>query len=220
MFTGLIASRGKILEIVPLGADRRLRLAALEHEAFTGLVDGESIAVNGACLTVEKHESETFWLYASAETLAKTTLASLGRSDRPNLERALRLSDRLGGHLVTGHVDCVARILKRERQGLSLRFTIGFPRTLAGQLVAKGSVALDGVSLTINSCEQEQLSVNVIPETFARTTVADWHPGSQVNLETDILGKYVQRQLALGSNESGKKQGCVDYDLLMRHGFL
>ncbi|MCR5814880.1 MAG: riboflavin synthase [Desulfovibrio sp.] len=220
MFTGLIASRGKVLEVVCLGADRRFQLAAEDPVPFQNLENGESIAVNGACLTVEEHSRETFWLYASAETLAKTTLATLSRAARPNLERALRLGDRLGGHLVTGHVDCVAKILHAERTGLSTRFTIGFPRSLAAQLVAKGSVALDGISLTINSCEAETLMVNIIPETYARTTVAEWREGSQVNLETDILGKYVSRQLALAQNDSGKTRGRVDYDLLMRHGFL
>ena len=220
MFTGLITSRACVLEVRSQGTDRRLKLAAENQAAFAEIEDGESIAVNGACLTVEAHSGNTFLLYASAETLAKTALRQLTLNSRPNLERALCLGDRLGGHLVTGHVDCVATVLKKARTGLSVCFTISYPKTLARQIVAKGSVALDGISLTINSVGPDYLTVNVIPETFSHTTVADWQEGSLINLETDILGKYVQRSLALEDKGRDKTQGGVDYELLMRNGFL
>jgi riboflavin synthase len=161
-------------------------------------VKGESIAVNGACLTVESFNSGCFTAYASAETLKCTNLAFLRQGDMVNLERALHLGDSLGGHLVSGHVDALSEVIKISSSGSSLALRLSFPAELSGQIVAKGSVALDGVSLTVNACGENFFDVNVIPATQSATTVSGWRAGRKVNLETDLIGKYVERILKSG----------------------
>lgn len=195
MFTGLIQGQGEIERLARRGNELeitvRLRFAAGE------LSVGESIAVNGVCLTAESVGPNRFTAYASAETAARSTFSALKTGDAVNVEQALRLGDRLGGHLVSGHVDGVARVLEVNERGASREVWFEFPGDLAAEIAAKGSVCLDGISLTVNACEETRFSVNIIPETWRETTAAGWRPGARVNLETDVLAKYVARCLGL-----------------------
>lgn len=224
MFTGIINGQGKILAIEPRGHETRFTIAALYDLA--DIVAGESIAVNGTCLTVETFGTRRFSAYASAETLQRTTLGGLKTGDLVNLERALALGDRLGGHIVAGHVDCVARVLSVRQEGESRRIRLGFPQRFGQEVIEKGSVALDGVSLTVNDCGPDFLEVNVIPETWRVTTVAAWKPGADVNMETDVIGKYVRRMIAphIGAKapeaDAGETESRVTFDFLRENGFF
>ena len=214
MFTGLIQGLGKVVSLQARGGQMRLSIRALFE--LPDIVTGESIAVNGACLTVESGADNTFEAYASAETLSKTSLGQLGVGGKVNLERALALGDRLGGHLVSGHVDCLAAVRSVDAVGESVRIVLGFPDSLAPLVVEKGSVALDGISLTINECGQDWLSVNIIPATQGETTIAEWRPGRSVNMETDLIGKYVARMLSPYAASGGSR---ITEDFLRQHGF-
>lgn len=216
MFTGLVAGLGEVARISKSGQEERLVIRPLV--SFPSLVIGESIAVNGACLSVEAFDAATFTAYASAETLALTNLKDLKPGSRVNLERALALGDRLGGHLVSGHVDGLATVLDRSKAGSSQVFTIGFPEEFAAQVITKGSVALDGISLTINECGDNWLKVNIIPETQAQTTICDWTKGRKINFETDLLGKYVQRILQLNRKDQTPESRITE-SFLRSHGF-
>lgn len=219
MFTGIITGRGEILSLESRQGEARLSIKADWNIA--DLQIGESIAVNGACLSVEKGSGNFFSMYASAETMSRTTLGTLRNRSRVNLERALAVGDRLGGHIVSGHVDCVAKVEKVLSIGESRRIRLSFPSAYAQEVVAKGSVALDGISLTINDCGVDFLEVNVIPETWRTTTVSQWTSGSGVNMETDILGKYVRRMLTLDTSEKTPKteQTRLSREFLSQHGF-
>lgn len=221
MFTGLVQGMGEVRRLVRGASECRLEIAPLFP--LENIIDGESIAVNGACLSVEEHHDSIFTAYASAETLARTTLGSLQTGSHVNLERALQLGSRLGGHIVSGHVDCIATVTQLARAGQSLRCTLTFPREFAPEVIPKGSVTLDGISLTINECGMDSLAVNVIPDTQRRTVMAQWRPGSRVNMETDVLGKYVRRQFQCREQEKsgpGRAASGVSYDLLLQNGFL
>ena len=195
MFTGLVAGQGEILRALRRGAE--LGLTVRLKFAAGDLAVGESISVNGVCLTAESVERSGFTAYASAETASRSTLGGLKIGALVNIERALRLGDRLGGHLVSGHVDAAAEVTAVSERGASREVWFAVPPELAPQIAAKGSVCLDGVSLTVNACEEARFSVNIIPETLRATTAKDWRPGGKVNLETDMLAKYVQRCLGL-----------------------
>jgi riboflavin synthase len=192
MFTGIIEALGDVRGIAPLTDGRELSLAA---PFAAELAPGESVAVNGACLTVVTHDAQTFRVQAGFETLQKTNLGELKKNDRINLERALRLNDRLGGHLVTGHVDGVGRILERTPHGEFELIWFSAARELTRQMAAKGSIAVDGISLTLVEVQEDRFSVMLIPHTLAHTTLGLKRPGDTVNLETDLLAKYVEKQL-------------------------
>lgn len=221
MFTGLVGGKGRITAMEPRGSETRLRVAP-DFE-LKDVVLGESIAVNGACLTVESAGRDWFTAYASAETLQRTNLGRLRQGDLVNLERALALGDRLGGHLVSGHVDCLAKVESIDQAGESKRFRLSFPPALGPQVVEKGSVALDGISLTVNHCGSDFLEVNIIPKTQTATTMGGWGPGREVNMETDLIGKYVERMLAarlgLDPGDQQERTGGITEELLRRHGF-
>lgn len=190
MFTGLIEDVGTV-ERVHQGAMTDLWIhTALPAGEFAL---GESIAVDGACLTVVEREGSHFRVQAAPETLRRTTMEALGPGSRVNLERALRLSDRLGGHLVAGHVDAVSPILEKRTEGGSLVVRFGLPAALAPFFIEKGSVAVDGVSLTVNGLDEASFWVQLIPETQGRTTLAGKPVGGRVNVEADQIGKYVAR---------------------------
>lgn len=203
MFTGLVAGQGEILRVAKRGAE--FGLAVRLKFAAGDLAVGESISVNGVCLTAESVKPGEFTAYASAETAASSALGGLKAGMLVNIERALRLGDRLGGHLVSGHVDAVAEVTAVKERGASREVWFGFPAELASQIAAKGSVCLDGISLTVNACEETRFSVNIIPETLQATTAALWRPGGKVNLETDMLAKYVQRCLGLAHRGKADK---------------
>lgn len=194
MFTGLVEALGVVKELSPTGAGRRLVVA---DRLAGGLSLGESVSVNGACLTVVAHDQETFAFEVGPETLNRTNLGELNVGDRVNLERSLRFSDRLGGHLVQGHIDGVGRIDERLTQGEWVTIFFRCPSDLASQMVTKGSVAVDGVSLTVVDVEPERFSVALIPHTLAHTTLGFKAVGAAVNLETDLLAKYVWKYLQL-----------------------
>jgi riboflavin synthase len=193
MFTGLIEALGTVRRVELDGVGRHLVLAApiLAPE----LAVGESVAVNGVCLTVVANDTETCRFQAGPETLGRTNLGALTPGDRVNLERALRLSDRLGGHLVQGHVDGIGQIADRQQQGDWELVWFTCPAALAAQMVSKGSVAVDGVSLTLVDVGPDRFSVALIPHTLTHTTLGYKRVGATVNVETDLLAKYLHKMV-------------------------
>ena len=191
MFTGIISDRG-VLRTIEGGSDKRLVIATAYPTENIAI--GASIACAGVCLTVVEKNSDWLAFDVSAETLACTTLGEWRAGDAVNLERPLGLGDELGGHMVLGHVDGVARVEASEPNGDSRRLSLVAPEALAGFIAAKGSVALDGVSLTVNRVESTVFEVNIIPHTLAATTLGGLVAGDRVNLEIDILARYVARQ--------------------------
>ena len=217
MFTGLVLGLGRIREARRVAGEIRFRI--LPECDLPDILLGESIAVNGVCLTVESTDQTVFDVYASDETVSTTNLGSLRVNDRVNLERALALGERLGGHLVSGHVDCLARVETVAPVGESRRISLSFPQEFGALVVPKGSVALDGISLTVNTCAASLLEVNIIPATWKHTTIAGWTPGSAVNMETDLIGKYVQRMLAPWRDDASSPSGAITERFLREHGF-
>lgn len=193
MFTGLIQRIGTLRKTSSHG--RTVRLVIETDPPFSALETGESIAVDGTCLTVTEPSTGRFCADVSAETLSHTTLGSRTTGARVNLERALSLSDRLGGHLVTGHIDCVGKIVTIRPEGAFSTISVSVPTSHLRHLVSKGSVAVNGVSLTIASLEGDRFSVAVIPTTLADTNLGSLRAGDIVNIETDIIGKYVEKLL-------------------------
>jgi riboflavin synthase len=193
MFTGLVETLGTVQRVRPDGAGRHLVLAA--PDIAPELHVGDSVAVNGACLTVVECDAVACRFEAGPETLRRTNLGELVAGDRVNLERALRLSDRLGGHLVQGHVDALGHVAERQAQGDWELLWFRCPAELTAQMVSKGSVAVDGVSLTLVDVERDRFSVALIPHTLTHTTLGFKLPGAAVNLETDLLAKYVTKYL-------------------------
>lgn len=193
MFTGIVATTGRVERLER--RDRGARLTVATPRPLPRLAVGESIAVNGACLTVMAPRGRRFSVDVSPETLRRTTLGGLAPGARVNLERALRMGDRLGGHIVLGHVDGVGRVraIRPEGEWLLYRFTA--PPALAPYLVEKGSIAVDGVSLTVFACRGNAFTVALIPHTLAETTLGTRRPGDRVNLEADVLLKHIARML-------------------------
>ncbi|HET7071921.1 MAG TPA: riboflavin synthase [Nocardioides sp.] len=193
MFTGIVEELGTVAAV-----DAQSDAVRLAVRATTVLADarpGDSISVNGCCLTVAERTDATWTADVMAETLAKTALGSLVAGDRVNLERAATVGSRLGGHLVQGHVDAVGHVVRREPGEHWDVVTVSMPRELAPYLVDKGSITVDGVSLTVVRAGGEEFTVSLIPETLRRTTLGFREPGDSVNLEVDVIGKYVARQL-------------------------
>ncbi|WP_372694064.1 riboflavin synthase [Immundisolibacter sp.] len=210
MFTGIIQAVGQVAALERRGGDVRLRIGGLP------LADGqlgESIAVSGVCLTAVTFTDDGFVADVSGETLACTTLGGWLVGERVNLERALALGERLGGHIVSGHVDGVGEVVARRADARSQRFTLRAPAALARYIAAKGSITLDGVSLTVNAVEGPQFEVNIVPHTLTHTSLDAWQPGRRVNIEVDVLARYLERLM-------GRDAGGVDLDLLAEHGFV
>jgi riboflavin synthase len=195
MFTGIVEELGTVEAVEQQSDAVRLTVRATTALEGTGL--GDSIAVNGCCLTVAERSALTWTADVMAETLAKSGLGSLATGDRVNLERAATVGSRLGGHLVQGHVDAVGHVVRRERGEHWDVVTVSMPRQLAPYLVDKGSITVDGVSLTVVEAQRDGFTVSLIPETLRRTTLGFRRPGDAVNLEADLIGKYVARQLEL-----------------------
>ena len=215
MFTGIIEAIGTVREWARNARGARATIAS--GPLLEGLRMGDSIAVDGACLTVTALKGEGFTCDLSVETLARTTLGSLRVGSRVNLERPLRLGDRLGGHLVTGHVDSVGEIVRRTPQGDGEFWRFRFPKDLAPLLVMKGSIAVDGISLTVADLTQDVFAAALIPHTLRHTTLPSKRVGDPVNLEADLLGKHVARFLAAQSQPAGP--GGLTLALLEEHGF-
>src|SRR5262245_56895466 len=193
MFTGLVQTTGRIERVASRGGGVRLTLAPTRR--MTRLVLGESIAVHGACLTVTSGKGRHFTVDVSPETLRRTTTGELGRGSRVNLERSLRLGDRLGGHIGLGHVDGVGRLDSIKPEGNWVLYRFRAPKSIWPYLVEKGSIAIDGVSLTMFRCEQGRFTAALIPHTLKQTTLAERVPGEQVNLEADVLLKHIEALL-------------------------
>jgi riboflavin synthase len=191
MFSGIVEALGTVVELRSEPPGCRLIVAEPKIAADTQVAD--SISVNGCCLTVIDRAGETFAFQAGPETLARTNLGELKPGSRVNLERALAVGQRLGGHFVSGHIDGQGTLQRRDDTGQWSTFWISVPRELAKQMASKGSIAVDGVSLTIVASEPDQFSIALIPFTLEVTTLGRLKPGDKVNLETDILAKYVQR---------------------------
>ena len=218
MFTGLVEGIGRIKTLNRIGDD--VRLTIMPRFDFSDTRVGDSISVNGVCLTVTTMSEGAFSADVSVESLSLTTLGHLKAGDEVNLERALRLSDRLGGHLVSGHVDGVGKILKHEQVQRSWRLRIGIDKGLSRYTIEKGSVAVDGISLTINRCHETSFEVNIIPQTGRETIILKKRVGDFVNIETDLIGKYVEKFFIIDekSRESGKPS-VIDRDMLNKYGF-
>ena len=195
MFTGLIEGVGTLAARELRGGDARLRIA-VGTLPFVDVALGESIAVNGVCLTVVAFDAAVFEADASNETLALTTLGALPVGRALNLERAMRPSDRLGGHLVSGHVDGVGRVLSVAEDARAQRWRFAAPRALSRYIAQKGSICVDGVSLTVNAVDDEGFEVALVPHTIAHTAFAATQVGDVVNLEVDMLARYVERLLS------------------------
>jgi riboflavin synthase len=215
MFTGLIEEVGKVLRLDRAGAGARLHVSSALPQNEIAL--GDSIAVNGVCLTVVEKASGRLCFDVSPETLERTLFKGLRPGSFVNLERALRLGDRLGGHIVSGHVDCIAIVRERREVSGNYLFSFQLPVRYARYLIEKGSVAIDGISLTVNTVSDDGFTINIIPHTAEHTTLHFRGPGDQVNIETDLIGKYVERLLA-GKATGGEKG--VSLELLAKSGYL
>jgi riboflavin synthase len=217
MFTGIIQAVGKIAAIEPKGGDVRLRIDA----GGLGMGDvglGDSVAVSGVCLTAIDCAPAGFAADVSGETLARTTLGSLRAGDRVNLEKALTPSSRLGGHLVSGHVDGIGEVLARASEARSVRLRLRAPAELAKYIATKGSICVDGVSLTVNAVQGAEFELNIVPHTLTATTLDAAVPGYRVNLEVDLIARYLER-LLLGER-AAQPAATVTHAFLAEHGFL
>ncbi len=203
MFTGIVQTLGRVRRIEPVRGGARIEIAC----GLRGLVIGESIAMSGACMTVVAKGRGRFAVDVSPESLRRTALGALRRGSPVNLERALTLSDRLGGHLVQGHVDAVGKVVAIAPEANAWIYTFAAPPAVARYLVPKGSVTVDGVSLTVARLRGHRFEAAVIPHTARRTTLGERKPGDPVNLEADLLAKYVERLLAGRPAAAGKKKG-------------
>jgi riboflavin synthase len=218
VFTGIIQAIGEVAALQHQGGDYRLRIRS-------GALDlgdvqlGDSIAVNGVCLTVVELPGDGFWADVSGETLAHTSFAELRVGSRVNLEKALTPTSRLGGHLVSGHVDGVGEVLSRGSDGRSVRFRIKAPAELAKYIAAKGSITIDGVSLTVNAVHGAEFELNIVPHTLQETTLVDFSAGRRVNLEVDVIARYLER-LLLGERAAQPSGGGMTAEFLAQHGFM
>lgn len=219
MFTGIIEAVGKVTSLVNTGGDVRLTI----HAGKLDMQDvklGDSIATNGVCLTVIDYGKDWYAADVSLETIRRTSLAHWQAGTPVNLEKALLPTTRLGGHIVSGHVDGLGEIILRKQDARSIYFEVKAPDELARYLAEKGSITVDGISLTINDLNGAVVSLNLVPHTADQTTINQWQLGSKVNLEVDVLARYIER-LLLGDKaaQPTAKQGGIDLAFLMQNGF-
>jgi len=214
VFTGIVEDKGKVLRVDYRGQEKRLTVGLPPH--LTEVQVGDSININGACLTVSQMRERGVELDLSQETLQKTVLGELKEGDLVNLERALRLTDRLGGHIVTGHVDGIGVVIGKSKERDFVRLRIKIPESASKYVVEKGSIAIDGISLTVNECKAGEIEITLIPYTLEKTTLMNKEVGDRVNVEADILAKYVEKLLDRGDKKTGK----VDVSFLKEHGFV
>ena len=220
MFTGIIEGLGTIKEIQPAGQGKRFIVEADIVLDQTKI--GDSIAVSGACLTAVTIDGKRFNVDVSPETLAKTTLGKAKIGERVNLERALRLGDRLDGHLVSGHIDGMGVVKQKKPGGNAVVVTIGIPESLARYMIVKGSVAVDGISLTVNNCGRDSFEVSIIPHTARLTTIGFKNIGALVNIETDMIGKYVERFVTAKrhADNNDTDESSINMQFLAKTGFI
>ena len=206
LFTGIVEDIGKIAQLQNSGGDVRLEVA-VNKMPLADVNLGDSIAVNGVCLTVMDLTPSTFWADVSKESLSKTSLAIAKAGSEVNLEKALMPTSRMGGHIVSGHVDGLGEIVSRENDARSVKFRIKAPSQLAKYIAAKGSITIDGISLTINDVDGDIFSLNIIPQTLKETTLNNANPGRKVNLEVDIIARYLERLLQGGVDQENGSLG-------------
>jgi riboflavin synthase len=214
MFTGIVEGTGKVVRSENRGEGKRLSL--LLPPDLTGVQPGDSISTNGVCLTVVDKRGQIVDLDLSPETLQKTDLSEIREGDWVNVERALSWSGRLGGHIVTGHIDGAGMITEKRREKDFLHMGIRVPEAAVKYIVQKGSIAIDGISLTVNDLVNNEVRLMIIPFTLEKTTLSHKSVGDRVNVEADILGKYVERLLESAKGKSGK----IDLAFLAEHGFI
>jgi len=217
MFTGIIQAIGEIRTLEPHGGDVRLT-SSTGKLSMPGFAPGDSIAVNGVCLTAVRVEGPCFAADVSHEALTLTTLGGLRTGYRVNLEPALTLATPLGGHLMSGHVDGVGKVLDCHQDARSIRFGIEAPLELARYIAHKGSIGVDGVSLTVNSVKGRVFELNIIPHTLQETIMSEYGLGTQVNLEVDLLARYLER-LVLGDQAADPNAQGITAEFLAKHGF-
>ena len=216
MFTGIIESVGAIKRLEPVGGDLRFVIDSGSLD-MSDVQLGDSIAVNGVCLTVIEFDDSSFSVDVSNETISLTSLKGLKPGSAVNLEKALLPTTRLGGHLVSGHVDGLGTVLNKSEDARSIRFEIEVPAELKKYVAAKGSICIDGTSLTVNTVEGCVIGLNIVPHTQERTIIQHYEKGTRVNLEVDLIARYLESLLLnLDENDKGK----VDMDLLTRAGFV
>lgn len=219
MFTGIVQAVGKLVASENRHGDKRLRIQTADLD-LSDVILGDSIATNGVCLTVVALPGDGFWADVSVETLDYTTLGSLKNGSAVNLEKALRASDRLGGHIVSGHVDGVGEIISIHNDARSIRYRLRAPAELARYIAHKGSVCVDGVSLTVNKVEGAEFELNIVPHTQQKTVFGEYKIGSKVNLEVDVIARYLER-LLLGDKAAEKNSAeKLTASFLAEHGFL
>ena len=222
MFTGIIESVGSVSEISPKGEDFCMAL----HVADLDMSDvklGDSIAVNGVCLTVIDLKEKQFSADVSAETIRHTSLSQLKQGAPVNLEKALTPSSRLGGHLVSGHVDGLGKVVNSFPDGRATRYVIEAPKELSRYIAAKGSICVDGISLTVNEVKGDQFYLNIVPHTADKTNVGTWEVGTQLNLEVDVIARYLERLLSGSVNDGASpysESSRITEGFLAEHGFL
>ncbi|MDP2229200.1 MAG: riboflavin synthase [Moraxellaceae bacterium] len=219
MFTGIIEAVGSIRAIEPRGGDVRLHIA-------TGKLDladvklGDSIATNGVCLTAVELPGDGFVADVSTETLTRSTLKTLKVGTRVNLEKALQPQSRLGGHIVSGHVDGIGEVVSRESSARAVLFRVRAPKELAKYIAEKGSITTDGISLTVNGVHGAEFDLTIVPHTVQETNIAGWQPGTVLNLEVDVIARYLER-LLLGNNAASANGGSnITTEFLAENGFM
>lgn len=218
MFTGIIEDLGIVESLTKTNTGARLTIESKVCASDARI--GASININGACLTVVDIKGNIFSFNISSETLNRTNLGRLKPGERVNMERSLRADSRLGGHFVTGHIDCTAKIVSKEPQGEFVKMEIDIPKPLTGYLVEKGSVAVDGISLTINTLGDKSFTVMLIPHTLSITTLGKKQTGDYVNIEVDVLAKYVERLIDKTAKQPTSQPTNITKDLLKEHGFI
>ncbi len=214
MFTGIIEGKGRLVRIERRGEGKRLTIELPSY--LTEMQLGDSISINGACLTVVEKSDRMVQFDLSEETIKRSTLGKLREGDKVNLERALRLSDRLGGHFVTGHIDGIGVITEKRRERDYVTLRVRVPENVLKYVVPKGSIAMDGISLTVNEVGDRDILLTLIPYTLEKTTLMDKREGEAVNLEADLLGKYVERLI----QPKNRKTDGLSLSFLREHGFL
>ncbi len=217
MFTGIIEQIGKVKYIRKIGKQANITIQFQKNFADISL--GESIAVNGVCLTVADFGEDYFSADVSEETLNRTNLGELKALDGVNLERALKVGDRLGGHFVSGHIDGIGRIANISKKGKDVLLTITASEELLRGIVVKGSIAVDGISLTVASCDSKSFTIFIIPHTEASTNIKHKKVGDRVNLENDMIGKYIEKYMNLQSQKK-RENRRISNEFLAEHGFV
>lgn len=218
MFTGIIEAVGEVADMQYTSGDLRMRVRTASLP-LDGMQLGDSICTNGCCLTVTSLPGDGYWCDVSRESLSLTTLGDLKMGSKLNLERSLTPQSRLGGHIVSGHVDGVGHVVSSEEDGRSVRWVMQAPDELAKYIAHKGSITVDGTSLTVNEVSGAQFSLNIIPQTLQETIFSEYQNGTRINLEVDVIARYLERLLQ-GDQAANPAGAALDEGFLQEHGFL